>query len=64
MICHRCNVEMLPGVALVPGLRAGLPDFPGEPYQRGQTLSEGPGRMGPVLKCPQCGHSVKVEENA
>lgn len=47
------------GTALVSGMVAGLPDFPGQIDLRGQTLSPGgPGHLVDVLKCPDCGHSV------
>lgn len=54
--CRRCHVAMKPGIALIPTLVAGVPDFPGDAC--GVTLSEsGEGEVLKVMKCPECGYS-------
>lgn len=57
MKCRHCSSEMTEGKAFAPTLVAGAPDFPGQTDLRGQTLSEGHGKLVIVNKCPSCGHS-------
>lgn len=55
MKCRSCLVEMVEGLVMVPTVSEGVPDFPG-----GDAVTfsfDGPGRLVPCWKCPQCGHS-------
>lgn len=63
MKCRHCNQEMVPGKAFAPTVVVGLPDFPGQGDLRGQTMSDGPGKLVAVNKCPACGHSVTPGES-
>lgn len=63
VFCRRCDVAMIPGIAILPTYVAGLPDFPGDTDPgRVQTINPGgPGEVVRVMKCPQCGYSVTRE---
>jgi hypothetical protein len=61
MRCRRCNTEMVPGQALVPTVRVGMPDFAGQADIAGQTFTQdGPAEVRSVMKCPDCGHSIDL----
>ena len=52
-----CQVTMVPGIAFLERM-GGTPDFAGDDYVC--TISPmGESDLVNVLKCPQCGHSVK-----
>jgi hypothetical protein len=60
--CHRCDVPMKEGSALVNGY-SGSPDFAGD--QSGiMTISADPKKVAMVScwKCPKCGHSISRKE--
>jgi len=54
MKCEDCKVEMEEGFGLIPVWGT----LDGRPVQNGTTLSMVSGAYGPVMKCPECGHSV------
>jgi hypothetical protein len=59
--CPRCMATLRRGIALVPSSVAGMEDFAGaDADRRGQTFSDGPGQLGAVMKCPECGFSRTV----
>jgi len=59
MKCKNCDVEMVEGVGLRERYTSGVPDFPDQTDERGQTFyPSGHSNMVNVLKCPDCGHSV------
>ena len=64
MDCKHCHhergiwVQMKPGKAIEQTWVCGIPDFPGQTV--GVTMSPGgPGKLIDVMKCPECGYSVK-----
>jgi hypothetical protein len=60
--CRKCGGKMEWGDALMNGVYAGVPDFPGDDENSpGQTLSfTGPAKLVRVMKCNGCGHSFTV----
>jgi hypothetical protein len=60
--CRKCGGEMKPSKAYRETYLMGLPDFPGDTYGRGQTISGGgPGVLVDCLKCSACGWSVTAQ---
>lgn len=61
VICNKCNVKMLPGIALEQTY-GGHPDFIGGEVV---TMSpSGPGVVVACYKCPGCGFSTTVRASA
>ncbi len=56
-MCKHCKTPLIPGEALIPTVVV-FEDFPGEGASEGSTCGFGPGKLGPCLKCPECGYSV------
>lgn len=56
--CLKCVVKMQPSTALAPALACGVPDTCGG--DTGQTLVIDGAVTVDCLKCPECGHSVRV----
>jgi len=58
MKCRDCNVEMIVSTGMVP-VWGTLDD---RPIQTGTTLNMVSASECPVMKCPECGHSVYFGE--
>lgn len=57
MTCHKCNVLMVRGKALLNNM-SGMPDFIGDTHCC--TVSpDGTARLVDCWKCPECGRSVE-----
>lgn len=57
MQCQKCQIDMVPGVALMSTV-TGMADF-----SDGEVVTMhpgGPGLLVDCLKCPSCGHSLLV----
>ena len=54
MECKDCKVEMEAGWGMIPVWGT----LDGRPIQNGTTLNMVSSAYGPVMKCPECGHSV------
>ena len=54
MECKDCKVEMEAGWGIIPVWGT----LDGRPLSEGTTISIVSGAYGPVMKCPDCGHSV------
>ena len=60
MRCKKCKCKLVQGKA-IQNTMVGIPDFPGTDYVC--TVSPGgPGKLIECLKCPKCGHSIKVNK--